>query len=113
MNVQEAETSVLSLLSDLVFVLEHRPGSDWIDLATQVLDHHDPPIDPGLLEPWHIGLQLHCRTVLKAMTTADVDAIADGLRAIRALDQIDQHLPAQRADAEVLLTEPDIDLTVL
>lgn len=111
MTATDAENSVLSLLGDLVYVLEQRPGSSWIDLATQVLDHHNPPIAPGLLSPWHIGLQLHCRTVLKAMGSADVEAIADGLRAIRALDGIAAHLPEQCPNAELVLAEPDIDLT--
>ncbi len=112
MNANDSETSVLSLLDDLVYVLQQRPGSAWIDLATQVLDHHDPPIDPGLLSPWHIGLQLHCRTVLKAMITAEIEAIEDGLRAIRSLQGIEQLLPAVPVN-QLVLTEPDIDLTTI
>ncbi len=111
MNVNDAEHSVLSLLGDLLHVLRQRPGSSWIDLAGQVLDHHNPPIPPDLLSSWHIGLQLHCRSVLKAMTVADVAAIGDGLRAIRMLDNIENHLPAQCPATELVLNEPDIDLT--
>ena len=47
-----AEESVIALLSDVVFIAQHRPGSDWPLLADQALSHHSPPFDDDLVSSW-------------------------------------------------------------
>ncbi len=120
-----AEESVIALLTDVVFIAQHRPGSDWPELADQALSHHSPPFDDDLVSSWHATIQDECFAALHAIVEVDTDAIEARFRTLRSLDHIEDFIPIGRLshddpiDLDPALTIDDltgetiIDLTVL
>lgn len=69
------ETSIRAMLGDVEHVVGKTDPSTWPEIASELLEHHSPPIDDVLLPPKARKLQQWLRAMLEAMIDVDEDGV--------------------------------------
>jgi hypothetical protein len=70
-----SNTSIQALLGDLRYVIDNTDPAEWPELASEVLEHHSPPIEDALLTSRSRDLQKWCRTMLEALIDTDEEGV--------------------------------------
>ncbi len=65
------EMSIRAMLDDVEHVVDQTDPAEWPEIARQLLEHHNPPIDDVLLLPKARKLQQWLHTMLEAMSEVD------------------------------------------